>query len=607
MKTRGALLVLLAVFLAGTALAADLTVEKWSGDESLPVDPFQADGLVKDAENSYAWSMAEFGKYIYAGTNRNYLRQILETFAGGTSGLMDDMFPPAADPKAKIYRKPADGSGDWELFYESPMVDIILDGNPMTVVLDNGYRGMQVFNGALYIATYSFFTSPYSRVLRLADPEGTGADLEEVLRVENTGGSGLRSLAVFQDTLLIGTENLYLGQSAAPVVQSAVTTPINMVTVVIPMGSYPSTTDDLGGKDGWTVVADATCFPGVALAVGWGGIWDFVTYNGFLYMSIADPANGFSLYKSDGTPSGTGDLWVWTPIVADQALNPGAIYPQGLGSTQNTAVSMAEFKGDVYAGTFTSWNDILQGLMQIVSDPSTAASVIAGVIENWTPPQVYRFGTDDKWDMVVGDQGTSSPLFHAAPLSGWRAGFFVHPDPLVKNLSTNRYIWRMQVYKDHLFMGTMDMRPILQVLVENLAGSEYQPAIHSALLHLLEMFEAANPKDPAGFDLFVTSDGTAIDPVTRDGGFGEMFGKTAGGDSGDRHNYGARTFLASNGLFLGTANPFFGCQVWKLDYPSEPEPVSGGGGGGCSSQNAGAAVLLLLVPALAAIIRGRKL
>lgn len=608
MKYRVCIIAIIAVLIAGAAMGADLTVEKWSGDLSVPVDPFAADGLTGDPENSYAWSMAEFGGYIYAGTNRNYLRQILETAgASGLTDLMDAMFPIKIDAKAKIYRKPSDGSGDWELFYESPMVDITLDGNPMSVILDNGYRGMEVWNNSLYIVTYSFFSSPYSRLLRLSDPQGTGADLEEVLRVENTGGSGLRELVIFNDSLLVGTEDLKMFRSTSPPEQGPVVTPIAMVTVLTPIGiNIPCTTADLGGKTGWTLAGNASTFPGITASPGWSGIWDNVVFNGFLYTSIADPTNGFSLFKTDGTPSGVDDLWVWTPVVAKIADNPEAKYPQGLGNTQNTAVTMVEFKGKVYAGTFSSWNDILKGLIGGVADPSTLPGAILKLLENWTPPQLYRFGANDSWEMIVGDPRLSSPIFDSSPLSGWRAGFFVNPDPLFKNLSTNRYIWRMKVYNDHLFMGTMDMRPILEVLTENILGAGYQPAIHSALLHLQQIFEQANPTDPSGFDLFATVNGTTIEAITRDGGFGEIFGKFSTGDKGDRHNYGARTLITGDGLFLGTANPFYGCQIWKLKYPDpEPEPEPKSGGGGCSS-GGGSSAALLLLPLAAAYFRGRK-
>ena len=66
-----------------------------------------------------------------------------------------------------------------------------------------------------------------------------------------------------------------------------------------------------------------------------------------------------------------------------------------------------------------------------------------------------------------------------------------------------------------------------------------------------------------GFDLFVSDDGINFDVITRDG-------------FGDKYNHGVRTFAVNdNGLFLGTANPFYGTQIWhveeKKDAPVKPE------------------------------------
>lgn len=593
------------LFLLSGAFAAEgaATVEKWSGNAVLPVNPAEEDGLVNDPENSYAWSMAEYGDYLYVGTNRNYLKQIFSNFGGS---IPIDIFPESKDKKAKIYRKLVNGKGDWELFYESPMVDITLDGTPGSVVLDNGYRGMTVWEGALYIVTYSFFESPYSRVLRLADPAGTGADLEEVLRVENHGGSGLRAVIDYEGALFIGTEDLNLWKASAPAAQLAVTTPIAMAMVSAGPVNIPVTIDELGGKDGWTKVADKTSFPGVTPpveAAGWGGIWDFAVYNESLYISIADPGHGFSVYKSDGTLRDAGtsakgtaeELWVWTPIVADKTLNPGALYDQGLGTRQNAAVSMVFFDGKMYAGTFSSWSDVLNALMS--RSQEEALQKIALMLANWTPPQVYRFDEDDVWEMVVGDVG-KLPGFDTRT-STWRAGFFPSADPAVPNLSTNRYIWRMQVHDGHLFMGTMDMLPILKIIANALEGTDYGPAIKQ----LFDYLESGAAGNPAGFDLYMTENGKDIEIVTRDGGFGEIFGKTASGDVGDFYNYGARTLVSSDGLLIGTANPFKGCQVWKLTMP---EPTPSGSGGGCSSQNTGIFALMLLLPlAFVAVKKGR--
>ena len=65
--------------------------------------------------------------------------------------------------------------------------------------------------------------------------------------------------------------------------------------------------------------------------------------------------------------------------------------------------------------------------------------------------------------------------------------------------------------------------------------------------------------DVWGFDLLVSSDGEKFELVT-DNGFG------------DKYNYGGRSLIATDkGLYIGTANPFYGAQLWRLTDGSEQE------------------------------------
>ena len=60
-------------------------------------------------------------------------------------------------------------------------------------------------------------------------------------------------------------------------------------------------------------------------------------------------------------------------------------------------------------------------------------------------------------------------------------------------------------------------------------------------------------KGERGFDLLVTEDGKNFEVLTRDG-------------FGDPYNHGLRSFGVTNyGLCIGTANPFLGAQVWRLN------------------------------------------
>lgn len=71
---------------------------------------------------------------------------------------------------------------------------------------------------------------------------------------------------------------------------------------------------------------------------------------------------------------------------------------------------------------------------------------------------------------------------------------------------------------------------------------------------------AAN--DHPGFELYCTEDGVNYEAITVDG-FGSEF------------NYGVRNILATDdALFIGTANPYYGAQLWKLTPKVHEDPVS---------------------------------
>lgn len=69
-------------------------------------------------------------------------------------------------------------------------------------------------------------------------------------------------------------------------------------------------------------------------------------------------------------------------------------------------------------------------------------------------------------------------------------------------------------------------------------------------------------QDTWGFDLVKSSDGENFEVVTDDG-------------FGDKYNYGGRSLLGTeSGLYVGTANPFYGAQLWKITN-DEPEYAIG--------------------------------
>ena len=115
----------------------------------------------------------------------------------------------------------------------------------------------------------------------------------------------------------------------------------------------------------------------------------------------------------------------------------------------------------------------------------------------------------------------------------------------------NLYAWRMGVYNNKLYVTTFDPGVVLDY-AENMVSDPVQKQVVRTLIAALKAYN----DNPAGFDLYSTANGVDFTPVTRDG-------------FGDKFNYGGRTVRpAENGLYVGTANPFYGGQVWKVsDVP----------------------------------------
>lgn len=73
---------------------------------------------------------------------------------------------------------------------------------------------------------------------------------------------------------------------------------------------------------------------------------------------------------------------------------------------------------------------------------------------------------------------------------------------------------------------------------------------------MLEISERSKA-DTQGFSLYVSDDGVNFEELIDDG-------------CGDRYNYGGRTLVSYNDeLYVGTANPFYGAQIWRVKADSQ--------------------------------------
>lgn len=99
----------------------------------------------------------------------------------------------------------------------------------------------------------------------------------------------------------------------------------------------------------------------------------------------------------------------------------------------------------------------------------------------------------------------------------------------------------------------------IQGAFDKLLSKENLKKLQSVLTCMYYLHDAER-----GFDMYVTEDGVNFTTLTTNG-------------FNDPYNHGLRTFAVTNqGLCLGTANPFYGCQVWIQRKENSENPVDPG-------------------------------
>jgi hypothetical protein len=281
-------------------------------------------------------------------------------------------------------------------------------------------------------------------------------------------------------------------------------------------------------------------------------------FNGYLYASTINYAEGFEVWKTDGTVGQDG-YYVWENVVSD-----------GYGDTWNQwGMTMKAFGDYLYVGTAVGAGIVLKDNQPV----GTRAF------------DLIRIGKDDNVQLVVGAYVPSDPPdgwpTTRVPLSKWPAGF---GNPL------NVYVWHMEVLNGVLYLGTFDasstlMKGLVTIIEslqtdgqvngfsQQLAEIVNMPEVQSLLQQypeyvqkLQQLVEIAQTADLetvmntiaenfGGADLWKTNDGTRWVPITLNG-------------FDDPNNYGIRRLVSvcNTYLFVGTANPYTddpqgGCQV----------------------------------------------
>jgi len=265
-----------------------------------------------------------------------------------------------------------------------------------------------------------------------------------------------------------------------------------------------------------------------------GNIDLLLSFNDRIYVGTGRPT-GFELWRTNGPVPAKDD---WTLVV-----------DQGAGDARNEHPwAITVFKDHIYIGTA-----IEAAVMSLNPEQRIVAPKGFDVI---------RVDKNDKWELIVGgspvvptDPVTGS---RGLPLSGYPSGF--------GNIS-NAYCWQIEAHGNEMYLGTFSWSifipvfvPLLPEIIKRLLNggnsgitqnNELQSNNTDNFWRILGELVFSAGSSVWGFDLWKTKNGIDWVPVTLNG-------------LGNNYNYGVRKLFVSQkgNLYLGTANPFEGCEVW---------------------------------------------
>lgn len=249
-------------------------------------------------------------------------------------------------------------------------------------------------------------------------------------------------------------------------------------------------------------------------------ISNMAVFNNRIYVAVSNP-DGAQVWRTNGPEPEQNE---WTLIVDQGFGDPANVYTLAIGV----------FRDHLY---------------------------VSGTKElplSWFIPRgcdIIRISKNDDWQLIVG----GNPFFPLTELSetvqqsasGYGPGF---------NNPFNVYAWQIQEYKGKLFVSTFDDSSNMEVILDTLLANRlalYQLIGEFVTNILIEIYKAVVEilravRYPIGFDLYVSEDGVHFRPIILKG-------------FSNPNNYGGRMLFVDSrdDLYIGTANPFQGCEVWR--------------------------------------------
>lgn len=573
-------------------------VVDYLGDGAVDVvtDP-EAEGYnAGDRGQNYAWAAVGYGDWIYVGTCYAAIGNTLSLMKSSLGDEFDDRVLKAtfdALYNGTFFLEEADGGKPKGVLVKintkTGETKVLMSGtlNGHTPLFRNAieYHGKLYFCGSVGGGGIGFLPSVWQ-----VDPEtdeckvvyaGLNSVQDYAAAYKEGISTGIRGMCVYQDQLVISnvTMDATTGKSSATLLIS----------------SDP--------EKGFTQIADSESlfnYPAYRYAdsIYGGSIWDMVEYNNSLYVSICtgtldnmpnkNTMQSFALVRGDRNADGT---FTWTPVAGEQKKD-GARYTFGIDPerTRSGAANLMVFNDYLYIGEYNDEEIALERILFSKTGKNADGQFGGGLDCRFLNANLdqsvnlYRMDKNENMELVVGN---STKMFPNGSLSGLKSGF---------GRNENQYIWRMEVYDGKLYVGTHDASSLLECFGQFVNGNllkrtpsewkdqwNYLKALMKALA-TVDPNGTGNPDTLAqtikfsynfvfknitvrnmasaikllnylrtakrGFDLYVTEDGVNFETITIDG-------------FGDPYNHGLRVFATTDqGLCLGTANPFFGTQIW---------------------------------------------
>lgn len=445
-----------------------------------PTNGFDISNLNNARQNNYAWSMSDLGEYIYIGTGRNILVNIIRSIEPRTQ-LPALIKPDPTDNQAEIWRYKKNGSLPWERVYKAPADSGI-----------TGFRFMiqyQPFGGSpcLYAATFG----RRAQILKTTNGVNWFILPDSVLQ-----GTSSRAMVVQNGKLYVSTIEEG-NQNSPPLLYSSQDPEF-----------YP-----------WESLIDVNA-PGFDPARNpTSPISNMAVFNNRIYVGVSNP-EGAQVWRTNGPEPRLND---WTLIVDKGFGDPSNVY----------TLSMGVFRNHLYVG----------GTKELPL--------------SWAIPRgcdIIRINTNDDWQLIVGGNPflpLATERIAPESASGLGSGF---------NNPFNVYAWQIQEFDNKLLISTFDdssnMEVILTTLLANrialeqLIGQEVTRILIEIYESVVEILRAI--RYPIGFDLYVSEDGIHFSSIFLNG-------------LCNPNNYGGRILFVDGcrQLYLGTANPFQGCEVWR--------------------------------------------